>query len=614
MIFRNWVLQNFPFLEDDFDALTDYELFCKMVEYMKKSLEKVEGFQATINEFTIKLNEFQHYFDNLDVTEEVNAKLDEMADDGTLEALIAQYLQITSTYTFNSVAEMKESEELINGSFVRTSGFYSYNDGGGAFYKVRNVTVDDVIDEIFIFELASNEVVAEYIPQNDTYNIRQLGCKGDNETDNTERLQAIITKAQNTGCDVLIPMGNYIISDTIYITNNINIYGVGKHRLWKGVSKYPRIIGYIADKPLFHISDQTSTLYNWDTSASHLVENVHIKNLIISGSDTGTFSITGIYANVYLSSFENLIINGFINDFAIAGSYETLIENCQFVQSYQCVVSFNNNRTTIFNNCWFNSGYHTSGSVVSDTDYTTLYTKNHLFNYCCMYSNQSYHYLNNVAFENCCYGLISRDSKIIGDIINFETLSDYCVHCSLNVRPNDSYTDIDNAHFYIPSTSDYSNAKMFYTSYHSYLDLKTCDALPISNLADGDMVNNSVARIYSYITGEKIIPLTLSSNVEGASVKNKSHYTKRGFKIDYEFSGQTAWSSGYVTQITTLPASTEFTSGNQHYFTCPSTDNATIKNLRINGAGQITNASGSWTGGADNLPLIVRINYEYEIK
>lgn len=33
---NNFVLQNFPFLEDDFDALTDYELFCKMLEYVKE--------------------------------------------------------------------------------------------------------------------------------------------------------------------------------------------------------------------------------------------------------------------------------------------------------------------------------------------------------------------------------------------------------------------------------------------------------------------------------------------------------------------------------------------------------------------------------------------------
>ena len=35
MICKNAVLRNFPVLEDDFDALTDYELFSKMVAYVK---------------------------------------------------------------------------------------------------------------------------------------------------------------------------------------------------------------------------------------------------------------------------------------------------------------------------------------------------------------------------------------------------------------------------------------------------------------------------------------------------------------------------------------------------------------------------------------------------
>lgn len=35
MICKNAVLRNFPVLEDDFDALTDYQLFSKMVAYVK---------------------------------------------------------------------------------------------------------------------------------------------------------------------------------------------------------------------------------------------------------------------------------------------------------------------------------------------------------------------------------------------------------------------------------------------------------------------------------------------------------------------------------------------------------------------------------------------------
>ena len=610
MIFRNWVLQNFPFLEDDFDALTDYELFCKMVEYMKESLKKVQDFQGTINEFTIKLDEFQHYFDNLDVTEEVNAKLDEMVEDGTMEELIAEYLQLNTTYTYNSVAELKLADNLENGMFVRTSGFYAYNDGGGAYYKVRNVNVSDTVDEMFIIALADDALVAEYIVQNDEYNILSLGCKGDNSTDNTTKLQAIINKAQTTGFKITIPIGNYVISDTLYITDGIVIEGLGKKRLWKGTSKYPAIVGYIANKPFINISDGT-TLYNWDTAKDHLVENVHISNLRLIGSGSGSFSMTGMFVSTYLSTFENISINGFFNDIAYAGCYETYTNNCQFMQSYQNMVLFNNNRTTIFRDVYCNGGYHTSGSAIDNATYISLYTKNHMLNYACIYANISYHNFYNLAVEDSCYGIISRDSDITSNITNFESLSDYCVHCSLNLK-SDVYTNLDNVHFFNPDNSAYENCKMFYTSYHSKLNLKTVDALPVTNIGDGDITNNSIARIYSYVTGEKIIPLTLSANVEGATIVNKSHYTEDGFLIDYMFKDQTTWSGSTGTQITGIPASTSFTTSDYIFFACPTTTANVVFNIRIRGDGNITSSAGAWIGGG-GVGSIVHIKYEYKI-
>lgn len=611
MIFRDFVIKNFPFLEDDFDALTDYQLFCKMVGYMKDSLEKIKGYQEEIDKFSEELKSFEQWFDNLDVTDEVNAKLDEMVEDGTMEELIAEYLQLATMYVYDSVADMKSAENLASGMFAKTYGYYSYNDGGGAYYKIREVTVDDVVDDMFIISLYDNTLVAEYIVQNGELNIKTLGCKGDHETDNTEMLQAIINKAQSTGYEMIIPVGEYLISDTLYINDNIRITGIGRNRLWSGTGKYPLIYGTMSDRPFIHIS-KSSSLYGWDSSASNRVENVHINNIRMIGSQSGDKSLTGIFAHCYLSTFKDLEINGFINDVAIADCYETLFENCQFTQTLQGVVSYKCNRTTIFNDCWINGGDHESGSVINDSNYTTKYTICHIFNYCCFYSNLSFHFFNNIAFENNCYGLISRDSKIEGDIVNFETLSDYCVHASLNLRPNDSYTRLDHCHFYIPSESAYSGAKMFYTSYHSYLTIKTSDALPISNLAYGDMVNKSVARVYSYISGERIIPLTLSNNVSGATIVNKSHYTDRGFMIDYQFSGQSSWSSSAITTISGLPESSSFGSSDYYYFTNPTTTADTIFNARINGAGNMTTSAGGWIGGA-GMGSIVKIQYEYPI-
>ena len=186
-MFRNFALQNFPFLENDFDAMTDYELFCKMVEYMKKSLEKVDGFQLQINKFSEDLKYFENYFENLDVTEEVNNKLDEMVEDGTMEELIAQYLQLNGLLVYKTVAEMKAAENLSDGMIVETVGYYAYNDGGGSKYKIRNLSLSDTVDDMFIISLSDESLVAELIYKD--IDLKVLGAKGDGTSDDTNILK-----------------------------------------------------------------------------------------------------------------------------------------------------------------------------------------------------------------------------------------------------------------------------------------------------------------------------------------------------------------------------------------------------------------------------------------
>ena len=217
MIFRDFVIQNFPFLEDDFDALTDYELFCKMVEYMKKSLEKIDGYQVEIDAFSKELKDFENYFDNLDVQEEINNKLDEMAESGQLEEIIAEYLNLITNLVFNTVADMKEAENLANGNYVKTLGFYELGDGGSAYYHIRNVTTDDVVDEHFIMELADPNLVAEFTMIERDLHSKQVGLKGDDETDETEIIQKFFDYKNNYDINKIFDEGIYLFSDTIKI-------------------------------------------------------------------------------------------------------------------------------------------------------------------------------------------------------------------------------------------------------------------------------------------------------------------------------------------------------------------------------------------------------------
>ena len=203
-------LTNFPYIEADFDALTNYELLSKVVEYLNKVIANENAQNEALNELATGFNNLKdyvdNYFDNLDVQEEINNKLDEMAESGQLTDIIAQYLGLAGMIAFDTVADMKEAENLVNGSKCRTLGFHSANDGGGSYYKIRTVTNDDVIDEKTIIAVYDDLLVAELVTDK-TINVKQLGAYGDNTHDDYDSIQTALNKFS----DVFIPDGTYLV-------------------------------------------------------------------------------------------------------------------------------------------------------------------------------------------------------------------------------------------------------------------------------------------------------------------------------------------------------------------------------------------------------------------
>ena len=226
--FVRCVIQNFPFIEQDFDALTEYGLVSKVIEYLNKVINSQNLLVDQSNELANAFNQLKdyvdHYFDNLDVQEEINNKLDEMAEAGTLADIIAAYIQLQGVLVYDTVAAMKAATNLVDGSFAETYGFYAKGDGGGARYKVREVTNEDDVDEMFLIALANNQLVAELVPDERVSTI-QVGIKGDGETDETEK----ISKLLNSGLRVHFAEGTFLVNETITITGNeIDVNGCGR--------------------------------------------------------------------------------------------------------------------------------------------------------------------------------------------------------------------------------------------------------------------------------------------------------------------------------------------------------------------------------------------------
>ena len=92
--FRFWCQKVLPLVYDD--SLSYYELLCKVVDYLNKTMEDVgvlEGDVTGLHEAYKKLQGYVNdYFSTLDVQEEINNKLDAMAKDGSLTELIKKYV------------------------------------------------------------------------------------------------------------------------------------------------------------------------------------------------------------------------------------------------------------------------------------------------------------------------------------------------------------------------------------------------------------------------------------------------------------------------------------------------------------------------------------------
>lgn len=225
-------------------------------ELSEETKETVEDYIA---QFVALKDYVDTYFENLDVQEEINNKLDVMAEDGTLADIIADYIQLKGVLAYENVNALKNAENIVKGSFCETYGYYAKGDGGSAKYIIREITNDDTVDEMFIISITAdptNTLIAELIEPS-VINVKQLGIKGDNSTDETTK----ITTALNAGKPLYFPSGTYLIASTITAPNKVHIIGDGESTVFNSTDGS---LGIVLD---FSGSD-VITLCNFSTSNS----------------------------------------------------------------------------------------------------------------------------------------------------------------------------------------------------------------------------------------------------------------------------------------------------------------------------------------------------------
>ena len=336
------------------ESMSYYEALAWFVDYLQNTIiptvnnnaEAVEELQGL---FTTLYNYVHDYFDNLDVQEEINNKLDKMAEDGTLQEIITTYINSTAMWCFDSVNDMQSATNLIDGSYARTLGYYSVNDGGASIFKISDVSSNTD----FCIPIANS--LYAILVVTDSVNIRQLGAMGGDsyyptaseinlasKFDTLEAAQVYYPSATSLnenidGCaiertielyynkTIVIPNGLFYINKTITPTHGyLNITGISE--------EYSTLI--YTSTP-----DTATSIFNFTS----LSQRNTIKKLEICGpysvpetiAETENYLVTAITCNdSSYNTFENLDIRKVYSCIDIKSSYVTHLDNCLLHKSY----------------------------------------------------------------------------------------------------------------------------------------------------------------------------------------------------------------------------------------------------------------------------------------
>lgn len=347
--FKWFVLENFPFIEADFDALTEWQLFCKLGKEINKIIDSqnVVGTQMenVTNAFIELQNYVNNYFDNLNVQDEINNKLNQMTESGELQAIIESFLQLNSLMCFNNVAELKLATNLINGAYARTLGYYTVNDGGSALYKIVDST-EVQSNNMTVIEIANN-LYAILIYDKSNINVKQMGAHGDGKTDDLSIINNIINLVES-GSILYFPNGNYIFSNPLNITKTIEIKGTSLTNNTGTTFTFNNTNGLVMKTSYIKVENININGTNRNNNAIDLNNNIY-----------GVMGIVNQYTDEYTNggcSLENCNIHGFNVGVAI---FSTRVTQDKWSGAYRtfrdCVVSYNQIGYLIKDGATFNS-------------------------------------------------------------------------------------------------------------------------------------------------------------------------------------------------------------------------------------------------------------------
>lgn len=325
----------------------------------------------------IQLKDYvENFFDDLNIQNEINNKLDQMAQDGTLEQIINENIfndlnnKINKcVYTFYSFNDMINCEFLKENDMVRTLGFETPFDGGKSIYIITN----NVVDNLYNYKLLNGKTATKQIEEKT--NILSFGIKP--LTNISSKINKILEKEKT----IEFNKGTYLINFDFRMLPKSNSLIIGNNTIIKIEGSYDAT--YYAMCEFTNVSNITIKNITFDGSKANNVQNSGNGGHCIVVNDSKNINIInctlknawydGILIDNYskllddITIIDNCIFDGVRrNGISITSSPNTKITNCKFqniteelpmagidIEPYNINSSIIGN--IIIDNCYFNN-------------------------------------------------------------------------------------------------------------------------------------------------------------------------------------------------------------------------------------------------------------------
>lgn len=218
---------------------------------------------------------------------------------------------------FNNVAEMKASNKVKAGYTLKTLGFYTAGDGGGADYVVTDNIGEDETDEASIIVLQKGLYAKLLIPKQNYVNVLVFGATFDGVTDDTEAIQKAFNFCNYGGTVIFPALQEATISKTLTLPIGVSIEG-NKSRLVTNAN-----IGYFIEYAKDNVSPTGDTTKNSTFQFKARINDLMLNSQLAYENSKYINNGIDVYNNLYITNLATNYISISVNktngytDFAI---------------------------------------------------------------------------------------------------------------------------------------------------------------------------------------------------------------------------------------------------------------------------------------------------------